>query len=592
MTAPEARKTRMARAGRWLREAPRTPLFWVLFGAAILRLVGIDWGLPASDGWDDDGVAPRDFLVGVYQTFAPGEHYTYPPVHLLILAVCTAPVWLVGALFAPSTHPSALIAHFIHVPYMTAFAVVARLVSCVMSVWTIRIAGLLGRELAPKVPRVELYCALAAAVNIPLTYYGHTTNLDGPYLFWGSLGLLALVRLVGNHDLTQWRRLALAMVCAVGTKDQAYAMFLLSLPLALALWALLDPWPRQNARALAITAAKTAGASLGALLLVDGALTNPSGFRERVRFLLGPASQAHAFYTNDWAGRRQVLYDIVRQWDRFYPALPFLAALTLGLAVLLTRSDEPRPGARSRWVPALLPALFALSFTVAFNLTARRSETRFVLPQSVFLSLYAGIGAAVAVNAKGAVLRWGARAVGLVTLAYSLFQCIAVDVALLLDPRYETEAYLREHVKPGQTIEIYGNNVYLPRFPARPGVRVVRVDPAPKDKRNPLPDVEEVQEAFGAPRAPDFIVVPEFWVSRYLVADDPPLPGYMHQKDWEEKYRDQDARTYFKALHGGGLPYTLVFTGTWHSTFWPRVDMHASTTRDVRIFARKPDAPK
>jgi hypothetical protein len=375
------------------------------------------------------------------------------------------------------------------------------------------------------------------------------------------------------------------MVCAVGTKDQAYAMFLLSLPAALLGWLLADPWPRANWRPVLATVAKTLGLALGGLLLVDGAVTNPRGFADRVRYLLGPASQSHAFYTRDWAGRKQLLFDIVRQWDRFYPAWPFLAALLAGLVVVLWQS-EPRHRVR-----ALLPLLFAVSFTVAFNFTARRSETRFALPQSVLLSVYAGIGAAAAVSARASLLRWGARAAAFATGAYALFQCIAVDVALVLDPRYEVEAYLAAHVKPGQTVEIYGNNVYLPRFPGRPGVRVVRVDPAPKDKRNPLPDVEEVEAPFGAPRTPDFIVVPEFWVSRYLVDDAPPLPGYMHQKDWEEKFRDQDARTYFKGLHAGALPYDLVFTGTWHSTFWPRVDMHASTTRDVRVFARKPPSP-
>jgi hypothetical protein len=118
-------------------------------------------------------------------------------------------------------------------------------------------------------------------------------------------------------------------------------------------------------------------------------------------------------------------------------------------------------------------------------------------------------------------------------------------------------------------------------------VRVVRVDPAPKERRNPLPFVEEVEEPFGGSRSPDFIVVPEFWVSRYLIDPFVPPPGYMRQLATEAPSRDEDARQYFKALHEGRLPYELVFTGTWRSKVWPRVDMHASTTRDVRVFARK-----
>ena len=43
----------------------RAPLFWILAVAAGLRLAGLFWGLPASDGWDDDGFAPRNFLTAL-----------------------------------------------------------------------------------------------------------------------------------------------------------------------------------------------------------------------------------------------------------------------------------------------------------------------------------------------------------------------------------------------------------------------------------------------------------------------------------------------------------------------------------------------
>src|SRR5258708_8783559 len=52
-----------ALVGRW-RELRRSPLAWVIAAAFVLRVVAIDWGLPASDTWDTDGVAPRDFLYG------------------------------------------------------------------------------------------------------------------------------------------------------------------------------------------------------------------------------------------------------------------------------------------------------------------------------------------------------------------------------------------------------------------------------------------------------------------------------------------------------------------------------------------------
>jgi hypothetical protein len=64
----------------------------VLLGVAVLHLACIGWGLPSSDGWDVDGVAPRDFLPGIVETYTPGRYFTYPPLHLELLALLTSPV--------------------------------------------------------------------------------------------------------------------------------------------------------------------------------------------------------------------------------------------------------------------------------------------------------------------------------------------------------------------------------------------------------------------------------------------------------------------------------------------------------------------
>ncbi|RYZ57442.1 MAG: hypothetical protein EOP08_17270, partial [Proteobacteria bacterium] len=52
--------------------------FLPLLLALALRLTAIWWGLPASDGWDNDGIAPRDVFPGLVASFTPGEFYTYP----------------------------------------------------------------------------------------------------------------------------------------------------------------------------------------------------------------------------------------------------------------------------------------------------------------------------------------------------------------------------------------------------------------------------------------------------------------------------------------------------------------------------------
>ena len=104
------------------RDCLRSPLAWVVIVAGIIRIVGIGWGLPASDGWDNDGVAPRDYLAGLVETFTPGHFYTYPPVHLLLLAILTSPVTIVALVKAPSLAPADVVAEIVKVPYMTANA--------------------------------------------------------------------------------------------------------------------------------------------------------------------------------------------------------------------------------------------------------------------------------------------------------------------------------------------------------------------------------------------------------------------------------------------------------------------------------------
>src|SRR5687767_14944759 len=96
----------------------RSPLAWIVLLAGLVRVVGIGWGLPASDGWDNDGIAPRDFLAGIVETFTPGHYFTYPPVHLVLLAILTAPITIVALVRAPSLAPADVVHEIVKVPYM------------------------------------------------------------------------------------------------------------------------------------------------------------------------------------------------------------------------------------------------------------------------------------------------------------------------------------------------------------------------------------------------------------------------------------------------------------------------------------------
>ncbi len=567
-------------SGSIVRTWLRAPMFWILVAAAVLRLVGLGWGLPASDGWDSDGIAPRDFLAGVVKTYTPGDYFTYPPLHLLILTVLTFPGWIIGIVNASSIVSADIVAEFIKIPYMTFFALVARLVSVAMSLGTIYCIGKIGGELAGK--RAGICVAGVCALNATLTYYGHTTNLDGPYLFWSSLAMLFWIRMMARHDLRQIRWMILCIVAAMATKDQAYAIFLLSVPLSLLLWLAVDDWPRNNLRQIFVAFLLWSLIGLFLLLLVDGAVTNPAGFRARLAFLTSTASQPHAYYSSNWSGYLQLLKDGWNNIDRYYPKLSAGLAI-IGLCIWIFG----RQGNRGLRVAGVVPLFAALSFTLCFNFVVLRSENRFLLPQSIFLAIYAGVALDRLMFHKFRALAWASRFAALALGCVALFYCMAIDAALLNDPRYAAERWLKQHALPGDSIETYGTNVYLPRLG---GIgKVTRVDQTPLKSRSRLPDVVESAEPFelAVSRAPRFIVLSEFWAIRYLTDENEfSDSGRISSAEQKTRFKDIAARKYFRDLRDEKLLYRIRFEAGPMSGIWPAVRVHESLNEKILIFER------
>jgi hypothetical protein len=563
-----------------LRDLWRSPVGKVLAVAILLRLTGLSWGLPASDGWDDDGVAPRDFLVGALMTYWPGHHYVYPPLHLIILTIASAPVWIAALLGAPSLGQDALVAAFIQVPTMTALTVVARATTACLSLGLLWNVAKIGEDLRGS-KRAGAWVAASCGFNVVFTYYSQTSNLDVPYLFWAILALRALIRAIVHRDLVWLRRVPVLAALAVATKDQAYALFVIGVPLALATWLIIDREARPGAREIVSRLATGTAVGAGLLLLIDGAIGNPSGFVARIRLLLGAASQDHANYAKTWAGRGHALRDSLLLFNEYYP-WAFAPLVVLGIFVALRSPDRARRSA------GLVPLWFAISFTVAFNMAARRTEHRFLLPQMMMWGIYAGLAFDVLHEHIERVRPSAFWAVAATCFAAALLRSAAVDVAMIFDPRYDAERWMRAHVRSDDRVEMYGNNVHVPRLPWIANVQ--RVDPSPTEGRNPLPGVAEVSDRFSNvdARKPRFIVVPAFWAHRYLVdRAATERAGRMVTPEEASLQEDADSRHYFEALRDGQLGYRWAHLSTWESAIWPRVDIHASLTRDIWIFERR-----
>lgn len=573
-----------------------TPLTWILFAVGVLHAIGIGWGLPGSDGWDNDGVAPRDFLPGLAETFTSGHFYTYPPVHLALLAVVTLPITLAGVLSAPSHALADVVGEMLKPGYMTAIAYVARFVSLLMSLGIVFFSARIAEEIQAcvlGVPRDDLrvrragYGAAAlVGVGASLTYYAHTTNLDVPYLFWGLASLLAFARVVARNEPRRLRWSLVFAVLAVATKDQAYALFGLSLPIAFAVWAWLD---RAATRAVWKELAAAAALAAAALLVADAIVFNPSGFLARLRFLSGSASQDFVEYTRDWSGRLGVLRDAARFFDAQLPK-PAALLFLLGFGVTLRAALAARARRGARLALALLPLLVAVSFTVLFNWVSLRTNARFLMPQAILLSIYGGIAMEALGFAASKWLRYASRVAIAALLLAAVKSSVAVDATLLFDPRYEAEAWLREHVKAGQTIETYGLNVYLPRFPA--GAKVIRVGPEPIEGRNPMPGVIEVQDAYerAAERETHWIVLPAAWAWRYLLPPDIDLGAGRRLAPTQERTAgDVPVATWFRRLTWSQDAFVIVKHADYpYEKILPVAQIHGSTGTPIWIYERKP----
>jgi 4-amino-4-deoxy-L-arabinose transferase-like glycosyltransferase len=509
-------------------------------------------------------------------------------VHLALLGLLTLPVTLVALVRAPSLAPHDVVAEILKVPYMTANAYVARGVSLLFSLGIVVAVGRIADEVRGK--RAGQLAALTCATNAPLTYYGHTTNLDVPYLFWAMASLLALVRAVARHEPRRLRAAFTLAVLAIGTKDQAYAIFAVTVPAVVAVWFARDPWPRAHAREVVRATAIAAALAIALFLVTDAVVFNPTGFRARVAFLVGPASQDFVQYSKDAIGRALVLRDATAFFVRYYP-LVFVLPCLIGAAMLVRGAFGTGGRAeveRGRAIAGLVPLIGALSFTLFFNCVARRTEERFLLPQYVALAVPIGVALEpFAFALQGKMRQLVARVTMAVAFVWAFFRCAAVDASLVLDPRYDAEAWLAAHTAPGDSIETYGLNVYLPRFPA--GAVVSRVGHEPLAARNPLPGVTELVGRYGevTARGPRYVVVSEGWVWRYLIdVANADTSGRVLAPVMIAAAEDADPVQYFQALFHDQGPYRRAYAAQWSSSIWPRLDIHASTCRAIFIFER------
>ena len=540
----------------------------VLGGFALAIAVGFTWGLPSTSTWAVDSISPRSCGLGaIVETYWPGHFHTYPALHTGLLTILSLP-WVALAALRVGVGREDLGAELIKPLYMTGIEVSARLVAAAMAlaiVWnTIRLWTRIEGRVA------GLGAGAIVATNATLVYYAHTGNLEVPYLFWASWAMVEMDRVLCGEP-----REGPAIVCAVAavlSKDQAAALLP---PLVVAL--VIGPWASRGTAPLRRRLVTAGLAGVAIYAVVSGALVNPVGFQRRVAFLVGPASQTWARYPRGLAGDLLLARDALRAVSHF---TSWPVAVLAGVGAIAASINGRGLGR----VRALQPLLAAVSFTLLFTLVARRSEDRFLLPQTLF-----GLPYAAVVFARGwealPRARFALGALATACLVPALIGVASLDGTLLVDSRYEAERLLAR--LPASThVEILGTILFLPRLP--PTLAAVRPGTEPVAERQAIPGVAELVDPAmdPGPRAPDFIVLATS-LSQDPVTAPPPPPAL--RAYGSTSYHDDASHRLFRRLRDGSLGYTRSLVARCELP-WPLEcrEVHDATAHEVWIYARVP----
>jgi hypothetical protein len=543
--------------------ALRRPESLVLLGFALAIAVGCTWALPNTDAWCADSISPRSCgMFAIAETYLPGHYHTYPPLQMAILTVVSLP-WILLAMARVGTNVAALGHELVEPLYMTGVEAGSRLVTAAMAlaiVWnTMRLWARIGGR------RVGVAAGVVQATNAVFAYYAHTGNLEVPYLFWVTWGMLELDR-VAAGERREPQALLVATAAAL-TKQTAVAALLLPYPLYL--WVV--PWAYERRSPVRRAIVTGALASIAVYAVVSGALVNPTGFRRHLAFTFGPGSQTWSTYPRGWRGALFLAQAAFGAVPRF-TSWPIAIAALVGVALAIARSRGLRR------VRLLLPLATAASFTLFLHLLARRTEERFLLPVAMTALPYAAVAFDCAWSGWPRARPLVAAGAALAALP-AVLGVASIDATLLADPRYVAERFLAA-LPRGTNVEVYGGPLFLPRIPA--GLVAARPGVEPIGERQLIPGVTEIVDPAmdPRPRAPEAIVLAtEF--SDVEVTEPPRTPGPFGKM----QYRDARSHALFRGLYDGSLGYVRALTARCVLP-WPLAcrTIHHSTAGEVWIY--------
>ncbi len=528
--------------------------FGVLALAALLAftlcnsLWSAQWGLPdgatveTSSPWAVDTIAPLGPLNEAYHRFSREgiDNVVYPVFHYIVVAGAYAPyvgaAFLTGRLQNPSSEfpfgAASPADFFVHL------TLIASLVSALMAAGCVLCVYLIARDLFDR--RTGLWAALLAALIPPLAYYGSTSNLDVPYLFWTLLAFWQLMRAALRQRVSNYLLCGVFASLAVATKDQAAGFFVL--------FPILVPWlihldlrrqPRRGALLTVLGDRRLWAAGAAALVtfgLANNLMFGFEGYQRHLTF-------ADDFYAANLAADAPGL--LARQLTLLAHSAALLVQMVGVPGLLLAAAGVWIVVSERRWLPLLL-VICSLGYYVLM-IAPTVSHSRYLLGVALLLMPLAARAIVVALAAPRIAWRAAGMSLAAAALLWQSLLLLNLHVTLARDSREVMERWVRAHVPAGATIESSTQARYLPRL--SDAYRYSVVGNSFSAMSYNLLGTELSLEALRK-RAPDYVLV----LSDSWLSGDP------------TRVQEPQIRAYYEALLTGQAGYVEVArfkTPTW-----------------------------
>ncbi len=452
------------------------PLTGVLGLFLFLSVYGVWWGLPNFESWSNDdetSLGPLSSAVHGFRAFDK-----YPPLGYIANAIVYAPyvgyLLISGDLIIGDPDYPHGFSDPIH--QLTVMILMSRALSiagATLTVWLVyRLAVILGLTAGA----ATLAAALVATSN-EVVLFAHTGNVETLLNLFFLLCLVSAARCdaAGRRPfllIGMWSALSLATKESIWGALIGVAIFVVVDVVRRARWRRSAWWDRRLLLALA---------SFAVTYVCFGTLFAFEVYWERLEHWV------------EHAGEMAELKASVTQFDVGWRTIREMQLATSPLHLLAFVAGSCLLWRTNRRAICFL-AVPVLVYYVTVLAPVKLVWARYTIPIIICGSI-AGGAALEALLRHPRIPRPAAAAVIVATLAWGTVRCLASDVLMTRDSRYQAEQWITANIPPDARLEFYGPSAYYPRF------RYLGL------AANGIPADDQVTESLLKRRNPDYIVV-------------------------------------------------------------------------------------